>query len=543
MKKYLFMILSLAAMLTACKEPANTPNEPVEPEEPEIIEGELEITRFRFLQMDNGKYENGDFVVPNSFYLEIGENEITYKLTDYIDISALVANFEAVGHVYVGDVKQESGVTVNDFSYPVVYRLEDGKGGTREYTVKIETPTGLPIVFFNTDSGRNVQSKEVWEGATIKIVGAPKGKNMSETRVSTKGRGNSTWNFKTKQPYALKFESKTEVMGMPKHKRWILMANYRDRTMFRNAVGFEISNRTGLAWAPRVEFVELVMNGRHKGNYMVCEQIRIDKNRINITELGYNDTSADMITGGYVLEVDQWNDEVNMFSSKVMENKWGNHSCTIMLKFPDEDDAAPEHVAYIKNYIGEIEDLMLAGKFQEIYDKYIDIDSFIDFYFVNELTCNKELWRGPYSTYMHKERDGKLVAGPVWDFDFTTFNMNVYGQADDYTKRFYNKKAAWYKYFFQDPIFRKRMVERWNELKDDLATIPEYIDQMEELLTPSGLVNASMYSPGTDPDLGGLFNYDEELPYNEAVALMRLFYEEKFKWMDDQFNNNPDWGK
>ena len=186
---------------------------------------------------------------------------------------------------------------------------------------------------------------------------------------------------------------------------------------------------------------------------------------------------------------------------------------------------------------------MKDGQFQKIYDEYIDLDSFIDFYIVNEITCNKELWRGPFSTYMHKDRGGKLYAGPVWDFDFTTFNMNEYGKKDDYTKRFYNKKSAWYKYFFQDPIFRARMVERWNELKGGLATIPQFIDALEAQLLTSGNITASMYSPGLDPDLGGLFNHDEELPFQEAVALMRLFYEEKYKWLDDQFNNNPNWGK
>lgn len=526
MKKYLFLIASLAMALWGCNNTEPNNNEGDIPAEPEIIEGELELVKFRILQMDNKD------VVPNSIYLEIGENSIDYTFEDFVDPSALVVRFEAVGHVYVGDVKQESGVTVNDFSYPVVYRLEDGKGGSREYTVTLKMPTGLPVVFFNTKSGRNVQSKEVWEDATIKIVGAPEGMNLSERDVETKGRGNSTWNFRTKQPYALKFEKKTEVMGMPKHKRWILMANYRDRTMFRNAVAFEISNRTGLAWAPRVQFVELVMNGKHRGNYMVCEQIRIDENRVNITEMEYTDIEGEALTGGYLLEVDQWDDEVNMFKSLCMENKWGNHECTIMLKRPDPEDAMPEQFDYIKNYIWDLEREIMAGNFQKVYDEYIDLDSFIDFWFVQELTGNKEPWRGPFSTFMYKDRGGKLFAGPVWDFDFTTFNMNLYGQADDYTKRFYNKKAAWYKYFLEDPIFRARTKERWNELRDGLSTIPEYIDQMEELLTPSGVLNAQMYSPGTDPDLGGLFNYDEELPYNEAVALMRLFYEEKFKWMD-----------
>ena len=406
--KFFACLSIVAAGLAACDNVTpeegldNKPGTEVpEPEDPSLDEGDtlkLEMTDFKML------YYHNDNEFTDIIRFEIGEDEITGYYEDLVDLASLVVDFKATGKVYVGDVEQVSGETSNDFSKPVVYRLENSKGEKREYTVRFSCFTGLPVVYFNTASGVNVKNKEDWEEATIKIVDPSGNLGMDETPVETKGRGNSTWNFKAKQPYALKFASKTEVMGMPKHKRWILMANYRDRTMIRNAVAFEVANRTGLAWTPRIEFVELIMNGKHKGNYMVTEQVRIDKNRINVTELEKTDVSGDAVTGGYVLEVDQWDDEVNMFKSKVMENKWGSHSCTIMLKFPDEDDAVPAHVNYIKNYIWEIEDLMLAGNYQKIYDDYIDIDSFIDFFFVQELFGNKEPWRGPFSTYMYKDR-------------------------------------------------------------------------------------------------------------------------------------------
>lgn len=521
----LLLILSICGM-TSCKT-ESLPSTDFETEQmpsDTVSVTELEFTSFKIL------YYHNDNAFSEIVSFDIGETEIQGYMSEIADLTSLIVDFKANGKVYVGDVEQVSGVTANDFTEPLIYRIEDGNGHSREYTVVLNNFTGLPVVYFNTASGINVKDKENWEDATIKIVGANGLPSMEETDVLTKGRGNSTWNFKTKQPYALKFDSKTSVLGMPAHKRWILMANYRDRTMIRNAVAFEIAERTGLAWTPRMEFVELVMNGVHRGNYMVTEQIRIDKNRIDITELEPGDDSGDAITGGYVLEVDQWDDEVNMFKSLCMENKWGNTSCTIMLKFPDEDDATEAQVNYIKEYIWEIERLLMAGNFQQVYDDYIDMDSFIDFFFVQELTGNKEPWRGPFSTYMYKDRGKKLYAGPVWDFDFTTFMWHL----NPNHNRFYNEKSAWYKYFLTDSVFRARMKSRWEELKEGFSTIPEYIDSLVEYLSASAEINTQMYNPGEDPDIGGLFNGDETLPYDEAVDAMKQYYEAKFNWIDGE---------
>ena len=485
---------------------------------------ELKFTSFKMSVSRNAGTLSKEVTFP------VGTAKMKGRIADLTDLRALVVDFKATGKVFVGDKEQQSGVTPNDFTDPVVYRIEDDKGNSKEFTVSVDHFTGLPIVYFDTDSGQGVADKENWEGATIRIVGTDGLEGLEETSVLTKGRGNSTWNFKAKQPYALKFDSKTSLLGMPKHKRWILMANYRDRTMLRNAVAFEIANRTGLAWTPRIQMVELVMNGKHRGNYMVCEQIRIDKNRININEMSPSDTEGEAITGGYVLEVDQWNDEVNMFKSLFMENEWGETQCTVMQKFPDAEDTNPQQVEYIKNYFWAAEREMMAGNFQKVYDEYIDMDSFIDFWFVQELTGNQEPNRGPFSCFMYKDINGKLFAGPVWDFDFTTFMQG-------FSTRFYNERAAWYKLLLTDPIFRQRMKERWNELKPKFATVPEYIDRMEAMLTQSANYNWAMYDPGHDGDLYGLFNGDELLPYATAVKRMRDFYTEKFEWMDGQFQS------
>ena len=124
----------------------------------------------------------------------------------------------------------------------------------------------LPQVVINTPNNQEIKSKTEWiEGATISITLADGTIDYESKDLEIRGRGNTTWEY-PKKPYALKLGSKAEILGMPKHKRWVLLANWMDRTLMRNDVSFEIARQTGLAWTPRGKFVELVLNGKLMGN-------------------------------------------------------------------------------------------------------------------------------------------------------------------------------------------------------------------------------------------------------------------------------------
>ena len=272
-------------------------------------------------------------------------------------------------------------------------------------------------------------------------------------KTSIRGRGNNTWGY-PKKPYAIKLDSKSEVLGMPKHKRWVLLANWMDRTLLRNDVAFEMARRI-MDWAPRGKFVELFLNGEHQGNYYLCEQIKVDENRVDVDELDEKTDFADesQITGGYLLEYDKYgpNDEINYFYSQVQ-----NYPVTI--KEPDEEVITSwEHPAYlyIQGYVNSLEQLLEADKdslvcWSEI-EGLIDVTSYIDWWLINELVCNGEVIH-PKSSYMYKKRDGKLYAGPVWDFDYGTFRRG--------SKSLILLSSLYYKYFFEYPEFRLAVKER-----------------------------------------------------------------------------------
>ena len=430
----------------------------------------------------------------------------------------LVATFTTgAEHVYVNNVEQVSGVTMNDFTEPVEYTLVSAGGEVNRYLVTVSN-TGLPVVVVETPDAVAIPPKTAdWlGGTTIKIYTADGAVDYEGTQDNIRGRGNSTWDF-PKKPYAIKLDKKASVLGMPKHKRWVLLANWMDRTMLRNSVAFKISELTGLEWTPRGESVEVVLNGKHAGNYYLCEQIKIDENRVNVNEMASTDVEGDAITGGYLMELDTYFDEVNKFKS-------GVRGLPYMFKEPDEETLNTQQFEYMENYVKELEkalydDEMFATR---KYADYIDIDSYIDWWFVYELAQNSEPGH-PKSCYMFKDKMGKMKAGPVWDFDCATFIPNK--------GRYSTRNSIYYGRLFEDPVFVQRVKERWNTLKAKFDTVSDYIEMEKNRLLKSADINIGMWP------ISIRINEDETLPFNDAVERMKAAYNAKLQWLDIQINN------
>lgn len=379
---------------------------------------------------------------------------------------------------------------------------------------------GLPKVYITTPDSVEVTSKTIWvENSTIRIVDEYGVENLN-INTSIKGRGNSTWAY-PKKPYAIKLDSKSEVLGMPKHKRWVLLANWMDRTLLRNDVAFEMARRV-MEWAPRGKFVELYFNDVHQGNYYLCEQIKVDKNRVDIDELDEETdfTDASQITGGYILEYDKTNPttgEINYFYSKI-------NNFPITIKDPDEGVITSwEHPGflYVQEHINSLEQLFEDDKYERArwneIDELIDVKSYIDWWLVHELTFNREPGH-PKSCYMYKKRDGKLFAGPVWDFDYATFQVKskMSGLTD----------VLYYKYLFKYQEFKLAVKERWAEVKETFADVDNYIQEQAKLIKSSNETNIEKW-PITQS-----VNGDEKMTFDDAVERMRLAYKTRMETID-----------
>lgn len=479
--------------------------------------------------------------------------------------------------VKIDGVEQTSGVSEVDFSNPVVYTLSNGKE-TKTFTVTV-TNSGLPVVVLTqsgggtenwAEAGINVRSKDSeWvENDKFTVYKADGTADVTDALCGIRLRGNSTQKF-PKKPFAIKLVRKASVLGMPKHKRWVLLANWMDRTMLRNAVAFEVAHQTenayadGLGWNPHGYSVEVIMDGRHVGNYFLCEQIKIDGDRVDIKDciediIRDGNTNPTMADCGYLLEFDDNYDEVDKFRT----------GRGLPCMFKDEVSKYSSDIYnQVKARIEAVEANLEAGNYEAAYSD-LDINSVIDYFFIQELTFNDE-YKHPKSVYMLIDGDGKLTAGPVWDFDWQTFinydkvqamnskyggtyscrNTNewLYGKSKlaedpflpwedpDYIN---DQPYMWYPLLFKDANFRARVQERWVVIYPQLLNVVDKIDEFAAQNKVSEQYNSAMWPlVSLKNSVGSAFNGDEDMSFDEAIATMKQAYTERLEWMNSSITS------
>ena len=492
-------------------------------------------------------YRMSSVMIGSDYSMKYDALNMTYyidmPLSDFSDMKVKF-NFTGGDSVTVGDSAYFNAKYYHfNLNEPIKATLWSS-GLHKDYMVRIEVfNTNLPVVTINTPGGKAITSKTVWtDGATMKIV-YPDGTPDYEGTLSMRGRGNNTWSF-SKKPYALKLDEKAEILGMPQHKRWILLANYKDRTLLRNDAAFWLSKQTDLPYTVRGQYVELVMNGKHMGNYYLCEQAKINRNRINIDEPDLENPEL----GGFFAELESY---YGYYSDKKELGFWSKtYNLPYILKDPDIDTISSSHPAYkyFKSFIEEME-LVLNNEDsvrKHAYERYIDVDKAIDYALVNELAGNHDFYNtwpkdGPHSCFLYIDRDHKLCFGPVWDFDYHTFMPSRANQWEALSLSSKVNQWGWWggqsqsKFYYtsllKDPAFKNRLVERWNMLKVKFAGLPEYIDMMADSIRSSEEWNYKVW--GRIQNGSGDENSDIDLTFQQSVDKMKEGFRKKFKWIDE----------
>ena len=368
----------------------------------------------------------------------------------------------------------------------------------------------LPKVYIETPGHKGVTSKTVWvELATIKILGDGGVVLYEADSLKIRGRGNSSWNY-SKKPYYIKLNHKAGFYGTGKSRRWILLANWMDRTLLRNQVAFEAARRTSLEWTPYGQFVEFYLNGRHLGNYWLGEKINVEGSKFEAEYLYSFDTSdateTDFTsTGTYRANVKRW-------------------STPVEVKYPDRDDyetGFDKVLSDAKNVLDGMTSAISGGTWEGV----IDVDSFCDWYLVHELCYNMEP-NHPKSCFFHW-REGKMYAGPVWDFDWCTFTPE-HSSLDA-------KNCLWYSRLLANKTFTARLKERWAALKPEFETLGDYIDEQADMIRESEAVNHQMWPCYPHPyseDGSRMVNHDEQMTFQQAVDRMKDALAERISAMN-----------
>src|SRR5690554_1888174 len=279
----------------------------------------------------------------------------------------LIASFDTEAfEVTVNGVPQKSGITVNDFSVPVVYILNTQNGFKTEYVVKTDWGQGVPHFYIETEGGLDITSKDNYLKSTITVDGDGVYEDFITT-AGIRGRGNSTW-VQPKKPYRIKLDKKASVFGLAEERDWVLLANYLDETLMLNAVGMKVGQLIGIPYTSHIIPVELTINGQFMGNYMLTEQVEVSKSRVDIED------------GGQLLELDIYYDEDWQFRSD-------HFDLPVMVKYPDLEDyslsEANTELNKIKSEFQQLENEIVATSFpNNDYKNYLDIESLVDYFII-----------------------------------------------------------------------------------------------------------------------------------------------------------------
>lgn len=377
--------------------------------------------------------------------------------------------------------------------------------------------TNLPLILIDTRSQPIPDEPKI--PARIRIINNGNGvrnalsdsSQYSWIQMAIEQRGSSSSDF-PKKSYGFEFQTQNgedtsrSVLGMPAQSDWILSANFSDKSLMRNTFAYDLARAMGW-YASRSRYVELFLNGEYQGIYVVLEKIKRDANRVDISKLKPSDTTGNNLTGGYIIKIDKatGNDTEGFESSFPPEHYSNGQKIRYFYDYPKAEDLMPAQRKYIKAYVDSFERAAHSVNFAtpDGYRKYAYLPSFLDFFILNEWSKNVDGYR--LSTYFTKpkitQNGGKLIMGPVWDFDIAWRNANYCNaefipgwqyQIEDICPGGYWQPPTWWKILRTDPGFNNELKCRWTEVANNLMPPlkrAEWIDSVKNLLNEAQIRN------------------------------------------------------
>ena len=382
----------------------------------------------------------------------------------------------------------------------------------------------LPVLYVNTEGGVPIVDKVTQISASLWIE-VPEACDQKDLALGSaeeplglviRGRGNSTWQ-NDKKPYKLKFNSKTPMMGMPKHKHFALLAlahGHRDWSAYN--CGLEFARYMNLGWTPAMKPVEFVLNGEYLGLYWVIESIKIGENRLNIYEQPDINEDDDTIPYGWLVEIDNTEDDCQIM---VKENE--DHWMRVTYHSPEE--LSDKQESWLTGSFTKICETIYSDDeaIAENWDRYLDPYSLAKCFIIRELNSDLDGFAG--SVYLHRDKtdDAKWVFGPIWDCAMSTAGLSAP------TDWYINTKPEWRHWHLIEQIFKTKkfqdvFLEVWNNFyPEGISHIHEYMKELSGPLMEVNAINNERW------------NIDQVMTPTMIEWLFDGLYNRKAKWIEE----------
>ena len=387
----------------------------------------------------------------------------------------------------------------------------------------------IPAVFIETESGTSDQinsDKNIKEPGTIKVLEPDGSFSLEHSLEYIKGRGNTSYTEFDKKPYQIKLTQDAPFLDMEPGKKWVFVSNSADSSLIRNALSRSLAGHLNLPQSEEGTFVDLYVNKEYVGNYYVVEKIEIQENRLLLSDLqkatehenetedlstyetAWTDTTKakqipndpEDITGGYLIE----RDFDNRFLKEVEINEsyfiTEAKECFIVR---DPEYTSEAQIAYIDSYVQSVENAILSaegidGTTGKSYQDLIDVDSFVRKYLLEEVTANYD--GGVASSYFYKDSDtidGRLYAGPVWDYDVSWGNSPAYlGQISTSPARLsrlasHSDSSVWFQSLYHKPEVYEKIVSCYAQEISPYLTLlaDEILPMLDEITAASAAMD------------------------------------------------------
>jgi hypothetical protein len=406
--------------------------------------------------------------------------------------------------------------------------------------------SNLPIIVLQT--GARSISKENETTTQARFFDTANGRASSERTPDYQGpvgihlRGSSTLQL-PKQSYTMHTfdrqgkQTKVSLLGLPKEEDWVLYAPFEDKTMIRDVLAFELMRKMG-HYAPRTRYVELFMKRAdgllsmrdYCGVYVLMEKIKRGSERVNIAKLGPDKRTEPEISGGYIVKRDHWERGESRFQT--------THGGPYFFVYPNSRDITSQQKSWLTRYFNAFESALYGPDFADPktgYAAYLDVDAFIDAHWLVEMSKNVDGFR--YSAFLYKDRNGKINAGPPWDWNRSFGNANYYGGGQThgwYWSRLRANEISWYQRLREDPEFARRAAARWNELRRNIfdpKKISALIDQYAAQLHEAQQRNFERW-----PIIGEQItcNFYVGHSYDDEVRWLKKWITDRINWIDKQ---------
>lgn len=373
----------------------------------------------------------------------------------------------------------------------------------------------LPRLVIQTENATSIRNKETPVEAKLQIYG----KNSPESRIydlTIRGHGNSSWSF-SKYSYRLKFENAVPLFDMPKDKDWILISNHRDKSLVRNRISFQLAKSLGDEYSPRSQFVEVFVNKDYRGIYLLTENIKVAKHRVNIPD---NEN-------GFLLEKTSDDDESKSHPAFFSD---AGHHFFIRHPSPISDSA----FRLVKNQIHSFEFFWQNEnpKTLESISHWIDLEDLIRYYLIQEFSKNQD-------GYFHKsifivwKKGFPLQMGPVWDFDLA-YGIGLKHQISP--ENWPTGNNGWFSLLFQNPEILQKVQEYWQNHHSAFEAVIDSVDSTVKYLTPAAKNEYKRW-----PILGEKFWIFVESfkRYEDTADSLKDWIRERIAWLDAELLSPP----